>query len=80
MYILTDGKWVRQSNGRVPDDAIQAGHEPNGKPIYIGRGWYEDRIQVGNVMPEHGGLVISHDGKLKSQTIQYERVCLRLFK
>ncbi|MBD2450000.1 DUF3421 domain-containing protein [Nostoc sp. FACHB-152] len=56
--------WVSESYGSVPSDAILAGYENDGSPLYICRAFYNEGLHPGKVVGENcnigwGGQEIS---------------------
>lgn len=65
------GEWVKDFAGNVPPNAIKAGHEGDGKPLYIGRVNFQGGIHVGKVGPHFTGCHFSWGGKELSMA-EYE--------
>lgn len=56
------GHWANASNGNIPNNAIQAGAEANGQPLYVCRAWYSGGIHPGKVRPGFRGCNIGYGG------------------
>ena len=63
-YYIGNVKWVKCNNHQIPDGAILAGREADGKLLYIGRTEYEGMIITGKVGPHLAkGICIPYAGK-----------------
>lgn len=56
------GVWRASSGGRVPANALPAGFEANGAPLYICRGRFNGGLHPGKIRPEFGGCNIPWGG------------------
>lgn len=54
--------WTRSGKGDVPDNAVLAGHQSDGEPLYIGRGEQDGSLTPGKVHRSHGCLYIPFGG------------------
>ena len=61
--LMEEGCWVKASGGRVPDGAVVAGFEADGKPLYVARAAYNGGIHQGKVRLEFGAANIPWGGK-----------------
>lgn len=57
-----NGKWQRAKNGNIPPEAIIAGHEKDGTPLYSARAKYRGGIHPGKVRKEFRAANISWGG------------------
>ncbi|KAI8925299.1 hypothetical protein BC831DRAFT_415257 [Entophlyctis helioformis] len=64
--------WVLAQKGQIPQNAIPAGSERDGKPIYAIRTWHENSLQVGKMVPGWNGASLSYGGKEYSGYPIYE--------
>jgi Protein of unknown function (DUF3421) len=55
--------WVAARDGRVPQNALQAGHSEQGETLFIGRVFHNGSMIVGKVQPSHRGCYIPVDDK-----------------
>jgi len=62
-------KWKESSHGQVPHGAIQAGHQSDGTPLYVGRVKDHGADIVGKVHPGHHCLYVPWNGK----EVRYEQ-------
>lgn len=62
MVLLGRPKWARASNGQVPANAVQAGSELNGSPLFVCRTQYEGSMQLGKVRPGFRGCNFGYGG------------------
>lgn len=63
-YYTGSVKWVKCTNHQIPDGAIVAGHESDGKKLYIGRTEYQNMLITGKVGTHLAqGICIPYDGK-----------------
>ncbi|MCV6587689.1 MAG: DUF3421 domain-containing protein [Marinobacterium sp.] len=61
--LVAKGKWVKASGGEVPANALAAGHEADGKKLYLGRAHYKGGVHIGKVREAFGGLNIGYGGR-----------------
>ena len=43
------GRWVSGSNGYLPPNAFQGGHEADGKPLFVCRAQYNGGLHIGKI-------------------------------
>jgi hypothetical protein len=55
--------WVDASNGYLPPNAVQGGHEGNGQPLYICRASYGGGVHIGKFRADWRGCNIPFGGK-----------------
>ncbi|KAL6072266.1 Carbohydrate-binding module family 12 protein [Balamuthia mandrillaris] len=67
--------WVSASGGSVPSNALVAGYESDGKPIYIGRAQHQGGVHPGKVAPHLGGCNIGYGGQEHAKR-DYEVYCV----
>ncbi|KAJ3192329.1 hypothetical protein HK101_006724 [Irineochytrium annulatum] len=65
---IPNARWERQLGSGVPPNAIPAGHEADGRPLYIGRGvvkkgFFKSSLCPGKCAPHIKGLNVPFDGK-----------------
>ena len=60
--LMEEGRWVKASGGRVPDGAVVAGFEADGKPLFVARAAYQGGIHQGKVRLEFGAANIPYGG------------------
>lgn len=61
---FSDSTWVQSSHGQcIPGNAVLAGKEKDGSPIYIGRASHAGDLLVAKVIPRHQVAYVSYDGK-----------------
>lgn len=56
-------EWVKTSGSKIPDNAIRAGYEENGRPLFIARAKMEGTWTPGKCSPNYDGAYIPYDGK-----------------
>lgn len=56
-------EWVKTSGCKIPDNAIRAGYEENGNPLFIARANKEGTWTPGKCSPYYDGAYIPYDGK-----------------
>lgn len=64
-------EWVPSANGHVPPDAVVAGNQSNGEPLYVGRAHVGGSLSVGKIHPSHNCIYVPFDGTEHS-VHQYE--------
>ncbi|TNN12833.1 hypothetical protein EWB00_003363 [Schistosoma japonicum] len=64
-------EWVKSSNGGHPKHAIIAGLASDGKPLYIARGYVDNKICVGKVHEGHKCAYMPCGG-LENSVSEYE--------
>lgn len=57
--------WVSTSGCNIPENAIRAGYEKDGRPLYIARAKMECTETAGKCAPHLGGAHIPYDGEEK---------------
>jgi len=55
-------RWVPATGGNVPANALIAGYENNGTPLYIARAIYNGSLVPGKVRPGFSGANIPYGG------------------
>nr|XP_034314043.1 natterin-4 [Crassostrea gigas] len=55
--------WVSTSGSQIPENAIRAGYEENGNPLFIARAKKEGTWTSGKCSPNYEGAYIPYDGK-----------------
>lgn len=63
--------WIVSASGHVPDNAVVAGTQANGEPLYIGRTHVNGSLIPGKIQASHGCIYVPFDGVEHSQQ-QYE--------
>lgn len=63
--------WVEGNNGYVPSEAVSAGVQANGEPLYVGRARICGSLVTGKILPSHNCIYVPFDGVEHSIT-QYE--------
>ncbi|XP_023341960.1 uncharacterized protein LOC111711763 isoform X2 [Eurytemora carolleeae] len=61
------GKWVRTSGDDIPPRAMEAGHDNEGRPLYVGRARHEGGLFPGKVNPRHNCCYIPWGGEEHSK-------------
>lgn len=59
----TMAQWVRVTNGQIPANALRAGNEADGTPLYIARGNYEGGLHPGKVRANALEAYIPYGGR-----------------
>ena len=59
-------KWVEAKNGEIPLDAVSAGKEADGNPLFVARADFAEGLHIGKVSPRFGAALIPFDGKENS--------------
>ncbi|KAK9503859.1 hypothetical protein O3M35_010327 [Rhynocoris fuscipes] len=67
-------RWQTSYGGSVPPDAVHAGSDLNGGPIYAGRAFHEGDLLPAKVTPAHGCAYISYAGE-EHRKMEYEVLC-----
>ena len=62
ILVTPDKFWVATSGSKIPDNALMAGEDPEGGPLYIGRAQHDGGLIPGKVQPKHGCCYIAHGG------------------
>lgn len=60
--LISPGRWVQVVSNRIPANAVQAGQEASGSPLYIARAKLGDGVHVGKASPNQGAY-IPYDGR-----------------
>lgn len=55
--------WIDASNGYLPPNAIQGGHEGNGQPLYICRAQHGGGLHIGKFRADWQGCNIPFGGR-----------------
>ena len=55
--------WVKTSRNNIPTNAMKAGADPEGGPLYVGRAQHDGGLLPGKVQPKHGCCYVAHGGK-----------------
>lgn len=55
-------QWVPSASGHVPENAVRAGQEASGEPLYVGRADISGSLSVGKVHPSHQCLYVPYGG------------------
>lgn len=63
--------WVEASDGYVPAEAVSAGVQSNGEPLYVGRANICGSLSTGKILPSHNCIYVPFDGTEHSIS-QYE--------
>lgn len=63
--------WVTSGSGHVPPEAVVAGHQSNGEPLYVGRASINGALTTGKVHPSHNCIYVPFGG-LEHSVHQYE--------
>ncbi len=61
--VTTGWGWETASGGEVPDFAVVAGRDPNGRPLFVCRAQYRGGLQLGKVRRAFRGCNIIYGGK-----------------
>ncbi|KAJ1520788.1 hypothetical protein ONE63_003882 [Megalurothrips usitatus] len=56
-------EWRDASFGEVPSDAVRAGVDKSGEPLFVGRAFHEGDVVPAKVVPSHGGAYVPWGGK-----------------
>ena len=64
-------KWVSATNQTIPASAIQSGHEPDGRPLFVCRARFEHGLHPGKIRRDLSGCHIPWGGKERA-VAQYE--------
>merc|ERR1712212_352480 len=56
-------QWKAAENGRVPEGAVQAGHEANGTPLYVARAKVDGVDSIGKVNTSHNDCHLPYGGR-----------------
>uniref|UniRef100_A0A224XV78 Putative two dm9 repeat protein n=1 Tax=Panstrongylus lignarius TaxID=156445 RepID=A0A224XV78_9HEMI len=67
-------RWQTCFGGSVPADAVHAGSDLNGAPIYVGRSFHCGGLLPAKVIPAHGCAYVSYAGTELSKQ-DYEVLC-----
>ncbi|KAI9599332.1 hypothetical protein BDF19DRAFT_428379 [Syncephalis fuscata] len=67
-------RWVPAEEGIIPFDAMQAGQEADGRPLYIGRVYDLSKLLIGSVAVHLNGAVVAINGEEKHFS-QYDVLC-----
>uniref|UniRef100_A0A069DR30 Putative two dm9 repeat protein n=1 Tax=Panstrongylus megistus TaxID=65343 RepID=A0A069DR30_9HEMI len=73
-HCLGTFRWETCFGGSVPADAVHAGTDLNGAPIYVGRSFHGGDLLPAKVTPAHGCAYISYAGSEISKQ-DYEVLC-----
>ncbi|XP_055914857.1 uncharacterized protein LOC129948065 isoform X2 [Eupeodes corollae] len=69
-----DHKWISQSNGSIPSEAVAAGVDSDGDAIYIGRASFNNDLLPAKVIPNKGKAYVSHGGQ-EHEVSKYDVLC-----
>ncbi|XP_055845961.1 uncharacterized protein LOC129911950 [Episyrphus balteatus] len=69
-----DHKWISQSNGSIPNEAVAAGVDSDGDTIYIGRASLNNDLLPAKVIPNKGKAYVSHSGQ-EHEVSNYDVLC-----
>lgn len=61
--MVGSGHWVRATNGALPANAIQAGHEADGRPLFVCRANIRSMVLSGKIRPGFKGCNIGDQGR-----------------
>ncbi len=61
--LIGRGNWVRSANGQVPGNAMPAGNEANGAPLYICRARHDGLVYSGKTRPGFNGCNVPDSGQ-----------------
>ncbi|KAJ3658318.1 hypothetical protein Zmor_010063 [Zophobas morio] len=75
LLCLNQVKWVPSQNGIVLPGAVQAGHNMNDIPLYIGRVFHEESWIVGAINPKYEVCYYPYQGKELSAKKYEALVC-----
>lgn len=64
-------EWFPSANGHVPADAVVAGNQSNGEPLYVGRANVSGSLSVGKIHPSHHCIYVPFGG-IEHSINQYE--------
>lgn len=67
-------EWRDASFGEVPSDAVRAGVDKSGEPLFVGRAFHEGDVVPAKVVPSHGGAYVPWGGK-EHKKDYYEVLC-----
>ncbi|XP_064214053.1 uncharacterized protein LOC659212 [Tribolium castaneum] len=70
--------WVKTTEDKIPEGAVEGGRTVDGEPLYIGRVEHEGSHTVGKVHPSYKCCLIPFDGK-ELRFTEYEILILRQF-
>jgi hypothetical protein len=56
-------RWISGSNGYLPPDAVQGGHEANGTPLYVCRARHLGGVHIGKFRADWRGCNIPYGGR-----------------
>lgn len=56
-------RWIGASNGYLPPNAFQGGHEANGTPLYVCRAHYNGGVHIGKFRADWRGCNIPWGGR-----------------
>ncbi|KAJ3658327.1 hypothetical protein Zmor_010072 [Zophobas morio] len=68
-------KWVPARGGHVPAGAVQAGHNKDGAPLYVGRVSHDGSWIIGKIHPKFGVCYFPSHGKEVKATNYEALVC-----
>jgi len=63
--------WVASSSGHVPPEAVVAGNQSDGEPLYVGRASIGGALMTGKIHPSHNCIYVPFDG-VEQSIPQYE--------
>ncbi|XP_065216224.1 natterin-4-like isoform X2 [Planococcus citri] len=66
--------WVSGSHGSVPPNAVLAGRDIDGAPLYVGRAFHEGDLVPCKIAPHHGAAYIPFAGG-ETTKHEYEVLC-----
>ncbi|XP_031620100.1 uncharacterized protein LOC116338776 isoform X3 [Contarinia nasturtii] len=61
--------WVTSSSGHVPAEAVCAGNQSNGEPLYVGRAHVEGSLSTGKIHPSHNCIYVPFNGAEHSVSV-----------
>lgn len=64
-------EWVASAGGHVPAEAVIAGNQADGAPLYVGRASVGGSLSVGKIHPGHHCIYVPFDG-IEHKITQYE--------
>ena len=55
--------WIKTRGNNIPTNAMKAGEDPEGGPLFVGRALHEGGLVPGKVQPKHGCCYIAYGGE-----------------
>ena len=69
--LMNPGRWVAASGGLIPEDAVVAGHEADGEPLFVARAIFQGGLHPGKVRLAFKAANVGFANK-EQKAFQYE--------